>query len=120
MKLSEMSTQQMAACLCRIAEPLSRIGKDERINAYLSEAARASRANKTQLQLISEMLGEIVPVVLGTRFDDAVTVISAMTGKDEQTVREQRGMQTLADVREFLDGDFFSFFRSSAASTPEP
>lgn len=118
MKLSEMSTQQMAAALCKIAAPLSRIGQDEKINAFLSDKAAEDRKGRTQMHLFAEIVGSLVPVVLGEHFDDAVTVIAVMTGKEEQAVREQKAMQTVADVRAFFDEDFVSFFKSSAASTP--
>ena len=119
MKLSEMSTAEMAACLCKVAQPLSRIGNDESINAYLRDSAEtAKKERKTQMQVIAESIGVLIPVLMGSRLDDVITIVSAMTGKSEDEVRAQKGMETISDVRDFVDHDFIDFFKQSAVTTP--
>lgn len=114
MKLSEMNTQQLAKCLCEIAPALDRIGSDDAVGKVFSSMSEKI-AEGTLTKFVSSMAGTLVPVLLGTHFDDSVTIISAMTGKSEDVVRSQKGMETIRDVKDFFDKDFFDFFRSSAA-----
>lgn len=117
MKLSEMNTQQLAKCLCEIAGPISRIGQNPKIEAAMRKRAQETgEQGKTVVSVASAMIGDMVPVVLGTCFEDVLTIVSAMTGKSVEEIRAQPGMQTIADVRDMLDRDFFDFFNSSAAS----
>src|SRR5574340_342664 len=79
MKLSEMNTEQLAACLCKIAPVLERIGMDEATNrafAALSEKLEGC----TRMQQLAQMVGALVPALLGAHFDDMVTIVAAMTG----------------------------------------
>ena len=110
MKLSEMNTQQLAACLCKIAPALERIGMDVETNR-----AFASLDGGSRMQQLAHMIGALVPALLGTHFDDMVIIVAAMTGKTEDGVRAQNGFATIRDVKSFFDEDFIDFFKSSAA-----
>ena len=114
MKLSEMNTQQMAACLCKIAPALERIGMDEGTNRAFA-ALSGKLEGGTRMQQLAQMAGALVPALLGTHFDDMVTIVAAMTGKTEEVVRAQKGFTTIRDVKSSFDEDFLDFFRSSAA-----
>lgn len=119
MKLSEMDTQQLAACLCKIAEPVERIGTDETVVKALRDMN--GRLNDgTVMEKAAAMIGALVPTLLGTHFDDVVVIVAAMTGKTEDGVREQNGFATIRDVKSFFDEDFAGFFRPSAAQEPAP
>ena len=69
----------------------------------------------TRMQQLAQMVGSLVPALLGTHFDDMVTIVAAMTGKTEEGVRAQNGFATIRDVKSFFDEDFLDFFKSSAA-----
>lgn len=114
MKLSEMNTQQLAACLCKIAPALERIGMDDGTNRAFA-ALSGKLEGGTRMQQLAQMVGALVPALLGAHFDDVVTVVAAMTGKTEEGVRTQNGFATVCDVKSFFDEDFLDFFKSSAA-----
>lgn len=113
MKLSEMNTQQLAKCLCEIAPAMERIGVDDAVGKAFASIPE-KLAGGTLMKFYSSMAGTLVPVLLGTHFDDSIAIISAMTGKSEDIVRTQKSMETIRDVKDFFDKDFFDFFRSSA------
>ena len=114
MKLSEMNTQQLAACLCKIAPALERIGMDDGTNRAFA-ALTGKLEGGTRMQQLAQIVGALVPALMGEHFDDMVTIVAAMTGKTEEVVRAQNGFTTIRDVKSFFDEDFLDFFRSSAA-----
>ena len=114
MKLSEMNTEQLAVCLCKIAPALERIGMDEGTNRAFA-ALSGKLEGGTRMQQLAQMVGALVPALLGTHFDDMVTIVAATTGKTEDGVRAQNGFATIRDVKSFFDEDFLDFFKSSAA-----
>ena len=69
----------------------------------------------TRMQQLAQMVGALVPALLGTHFDDMVAIVAAMTGKTEEGVRVQNGFATVRDVKSFFDEDFIDFFKPSAA-----
>ena len=113
MKLSEMNTEQLAVCLCKIAPALARIGMDDGTNRAFA-ALSGKLEGCTRMQQLAQMVGTLVPSLLGAHFDDMVTIVSAMTGKTEEGVRAQNGFVTIRDVKSFFDEDFLDFFKSSA------
>lgn len=117
MKISEMNTEQLAACLCKIAPALERIGMDEATNKAFA-ALSGKLEGGTRMQQLAQMIGKLVPALLGDHFDDVVIIVSAMTGKSEDGVRAQNGFMTIRDVQGFFDEDFLGFFRSFAAQVP--
>ena len=44
MKLSEMNGEELSVCLCKIAEPIERIGFDKKTTAVFQEIADMSKA----------------------------------------------------------------------------
>ena len=114
MKLSEMNTQQLAACLCKIAPSLERIGMDKGTNRAFA-ALNGKLEGGTRMQQLAQIVGALVPALMGAHFDDMVTIVAAMTGKTEEVVRAQNGFATIRDVKSFFDEDFLDFFKSSAA-----
>lgn len=116
MKLSEMNTKQLAAALCRLTQPVSRIAKDEEINAALSAMSKQMRENEhmTMAEKAGALL-ELVPLLLEKHYADAVEIIAAMTGRLASEVETLNGMQMIAELRDSVDAEFVRFFRSSAA-----
>lgn len=110
-----MNTEQLAKCLCEIAWPVSRIGQNPQIEAAMRKRAQGADG-QTVIAMVSAMIGDMVPAVLGACFEDVLTIVSAMTGKAPAKIRTQPGMQTIADIKGMIDKDFIDFFTSSAAS----
>lgn len=118
MKLSEMNTMELASALCRMAEPMERIGQDEAINAYFAKVAKEKKP-KTQLATLAGMAGTLIPALLDTHRVDTLTILSAMTGKSVNELEMQSGMQTIRDARACFDGDFMDFFKSAAGTAAD-
>lgn len=112
MKLSEMNTKQLAAALCRLTQPVSRIAKDEEINKMLSDMAKQKKM--TMAEKAGALL-ELVPLLLDKHYADAIQIIAAMTGRLDAEVETLNGMEMIAELRSSIDAEFVRFFRSSAA-----
>ena len=111
MKISEMSTEQLATALVRIAGPAERIGSDTEFNTRLAEHAKAIKSgNITVLQNYTSLIGFAIPMLLDRHKEDTYTILSAMTGKTVQEIAAQNAMQTLREAKECLDGDLMTFF----------
>lgn len=117
MKISEMSTVQAAKCLCRIAEPVGRIGADEKITAYLKTLS--GQKGKPLIAVLTGAMSYLMPVLLDTHYDDVAEVLSAMTGKSREEIDKQKLIVTMRDAKECIDQDLIDFFTSSAATDGE-
>ena len=119
MKLSEMNTAQLATCLCRIAEPVGRIGRDARLNDYFRDVAQHGEGD-TVFERITGMAAALIPVMLDTHLEDMLCILSALTGKSERALREQNGLLTIREAVQSIDGEILAFFRlpgSTSAGT---
>lgn len=112
MKLSEMNTVQLADALVKIAAPIERIGKDEKLNEQMAEAVAKLRAGgMTRLQHNAAMLGMLIPALLERHRADTLAILSALTGKSIEELNAQNGMQTLKEAKACMDEDLMGFFR---------
>lgn len=121
MKLSEMNTQEMAACLCKIAEPIEMLGKSEKVNELLaSYVEKAKEGQKgTLFAQATQAIGSLIPVLLCEEsLPYTVRILSALTGKSTDEIMAQRGVQTVKDIRDCLDEDLIRFFTSSVDTEP--
>lgn len=116
MKLSEMNTRQLAAALCRLTAPMSRIATDENINGVFGKIAdrMKRRAHMSEMEKMG-MLMDVVPMLLESHYADTIEIVSIMTGKSVPEVEAQNGFAMIDEIRKCLDSQFFGFFRSSAA-----
>lgn len=114
MKLSEMDTMQLAACMCAIARPIERIGKNKAVHEMLGGYKNDPGA--PLLARYAGLVGVLVPALLGECIEETVEIVSAMTGKGVEAVKKQKGLQTVADILGFVDADFIDFFGSSAGT----
>lgn len=116
MKLSEMSTKQLAAALCQLTAPMSRIAKSEAINGVFAEVERKIKENQhmTVFEKIG-MLMETVPALLENHYDDTIRIAAIMTGRTTEEVEALNGYALIEEMRDCIDKQFLGFFRSSAA-----
>lgn len=117
MKISEMNTAQAAKCLCRIAEPIGKIGEDEKLTGYLK--ALSGQKGKALITVITQAMAALLPVLLDTHYADVIEVLSAMTGKSREEIDAQSLMMTMRDARECIDQDLIDFFMPSSATVGE-
>lgn len=118
MKLSQMNTNDLAACLCRIAAPMERIAQDKELTKTMGEITK-NLEGRSSLQIGMSTLAALLPALLERHREETYTILSILTGKSIEEIGDQNAMLTLRDVRECVDSDFMDFFRSSGASRPE-
>lgn len=116
MKLSEMSTKQLAAALCQLVAPIANIAKDESLNGVFNGIAARMQADAhmTNFEKIGELLGA-VPVLLDTHYADTIRIIAVMTGRTDAEVEKLNGYEMIGEFRASIDKQFIDFFKSSAA-----
>lgn len=119
MKLSEMSTQKAAQKMCDIAIPMANIAQDEKT----AEAMRAFPMEKIKdmpmINLIGKAIALIVPLALRDHFEDLCEIVAAMTDKTAETVKSQKIIDTVTDVKNIVDGDIVHFFTSAVTPKQE-
>ena len=109
MRLSEMNTAEMADALVAIAEPLGRIGRDPAMNRAITDLGRFEGV--TALEKISGLFVPLATALLKTHRDDTLAVLAVLTGKSAGELAAQRGLETLKEARDCLDGELLDFFR---------
>lgn len=110
MKLSEMSVQQGAKALVRVSASAKAIVRDDAIKQAIKDIGGAEK--KTILDQ-SDVLFDMVPMLLESHFADLANIVSAMTGKTVQQVSEETTKELYEDIQEFMDDELVGFFSSS-------
>lgn len=113
MKLSEMTTDAAAEMLCEIAEPVERICCDKALNAHMGQIAK-EKDKMTVMEMMGKTIAAWFPALLKEHKEDVYKVLSAMTGKTEKEIAEQKIMETIADVKACVDDELMLFFKSLA------
>lgn len=114
MKLSEMNGEELSVCLCKIAEPLERIGFDKKTTETFQKIADLSKSGMNNIQKASAMIGKYVPLLLGDHREDTFAILAAIDDKTVEEIRSQNGMQTIKELKDALtDPDLMDFFSSS-------
>ena len=114
MKLSEMNGEELSVCLCKIAEPIERIGFDKKTTETFQEIADLIKNGMNNIQQTSIMIGTCVPLLLGDHREDTFAILAAINGKTVEEIRSQNGMQTIKELKNALaDPDLMDFFTSS-------
>ena len=110
MKISQMTTDQAAEALIRIAEPASNIMHDEETIAMLDKLAHG---DNNALSFIADNIVPVSTVLLKTHREDVYEVLAALTEKSREEIAKQKFTQTVKDIKECWDGDLADFFASS-------
>ena len=120
MKLSQMSTQQLASALVALADPISNIANNDSIGKAMSDIQAKIKAAKEAdkplpvLFMVGEMIGKLIPVLLGTQAEDMFSIIVTLTGKTTGEVKAQNGLLTIKEAKESFSTELLDFFTSSA------
>lgn len=119
MKLSEMNGKELSACLCKIAAPIERIGMDEKTMTAFQNIAGMGDLNR--IQQGAALIGEFIPLLLGDHQTDTFAILAAMNGKTVDEISEQKGMQTIRELKSALsDPELMDFFTSSVRTAENP
>lgn len=118
MKLSQLSTERLAAVLCDLTPPLCRIAGDPRVLDALDELARTAAA-RPPLSAAARALETLLPLAVREHPDDLYAALSVLTGKAPDALRVQSGLATLRDLRDCWDSDLSLFFTCAGSARPE-
>lgn len=118
MKLSHLTTDQLAAVLVRITPPLCRIARDGRTLAALDELSFGAD-HQPPLVSASHLWEKLLPLLLTDLADDLFAVLAVLTGKTPDELRAQPGMTTIADLMGIWDDQLLTFFTSAGSAAQE-
>ena len=109
-----MNGEELSVCLCKIAEPIERIGFDKKTTETFQEIADLIKNGMNNIQQTSIMIGKFVPLLLGDHREDTFAILAVINGKTVEEIRSQNGMQTIKELKNALeDPDLMDFFTSS-------
>lgn len=118
MKLSEMNTKQLTKALCDLTLSIANICGDKEVMDALTVLRKVQQGES--VGSIADVIAKVVPVLLDKHYDDAVAILSALTGKSRKEIDEQSGAQTINDIMACMDGDLSTFFTQSAPMDENP
>lgn len=107
MKISEMSTEQLAPVMIELSVPLSDIAMDQDTIKTMREIAK----QKTEIEQIGAFVREIIPLLFKTHFESVCKIVAVLTGKTLDQVKKQKGLQTIADAVNVVDTELVDFFK---------
>lgn len=111
MKISQMTTDQTADVLVRIAEPVSNIMHDGGVMKMMEKLAKTD--SKSAVKFFADNISTVVTVLLKDHRMDVYEIVAAMSGKTLEEVAQQNIAMTVKDIKESWDGDLVSFFASA-------
>ena len=115
MRISQMSTEQLAPVLVELAIPVSDIATDQ----STVDSLKAIAEGKNEISQLGAFVREIFPLLLKTHFDSTCSIVAILTGKTVDQVKKQKGLQTISDAVAVFDADLLDFFRSFVHTEPK-
>ena len=108
MKLSEMTTEQLADALVALAGPMGRIARDEALNKALARLDK--RRSGTALEQLAAVIEPLIPALLTRHREDTYRVLAALLGKSPEAIAAQSAALTIREARACFDGELRDFF----------
>lgn len=110
MKLSEMNTIDFMKCTSKMAKPVSVIAKNPDFIAAATAFFTEHDEKTNRLVMIADAIGSLLPVAMDTCMNETIEIISALTFKTPEQIKNQRGLQTIKDVKDSFDSELIDFF----------
>ena len=111
MKISEMTNEQAADALVRIATPLGNICEDEQITGMIARFKEMDEM--PMLQAVGKFMPEIAAVAFKTHKNDLFEIVGALTMQTKAAAAKMNFLETIKVIREaFSDEDMIGFFTS--------
>lgn len=114
MKISQMTTDQAAACLVRISQPISNIMDDDNLRPAMERLVKGK--NEPIIKLVAAMLPKLVPLAMQDHKQDVYEIVGALCDKPAEEIGKMKFIWTLHELRESLDKDLVDFFKSSGSA----
>lgn len=118
MKISEMTNDQAAEVLVKIAAPISNILDDDNVRPLIDEMENSDRSNPTKF--LAAIVPKVVAFCMKDHKGDLYEIVGALTFKPASKVGNMNFMTTVKEIRESIDEDLIGFFRSSGNATTAP
>lgn len=118
MKISEMTNDQATNAIIRIAQPIANIMDDPNAEAFFSELSQ--QKDKSLAKAISAILPKAVAFCMKDHKKDLYEIVGALTMIPVGKVGAMNFMQTVKEIKDSIDEDFLSFFKSSGSATATP
>lgn len=115
MKISEMTNDQAADTMIRLAVPFGNICEDEEATKLIDEYRSMSKM--PLIQTIGKMLPKFIAYMLKTHKADLYEIVGALTFKTADKVAKMNFAETVKVIKESYDEVLVSFFQSSVKQT---
>lgn len=113
MKLSELSTDKLADCLCDLTEPVSNIMQDEEIVNKFKDISADHKKGTPMIEIGGKALSQMIPLCLKKHRENVYKILSALSGKTIEEIGSQNGLLTIKEIKDCYDKDLVNFFKSS-------
>lgn len=111
MKLSEMTNDQAADAMIRLAEPIGVICDDEEAVKMIDEYKH--RYKMPLFYAVGKMIPTLVGYLLKKRKQELYEIISILSGKKKSEIGKMNFAETVSILRDSYDDTLSVFFRSS-------
>ena len=116
MRLSELTTDQAAEVLVRLAKPIANILQDEQFTGSITKKINTDGLSRAGLIAAAlDRAADMVPFLLRDHKTDVFQILAVLNDKTAQEIGAQNIICTMRQARELLrDKELLDFFRSSA------
>ena len=111
MKISEMTNDQAAEALIRLAVPFGNICEDDEAIKLID--GYKDMSNKPFIQTVGKLLPQITSYLLKVHKKDLYEIVGALTFKTAAAVAKMNFVETVKIVKDSYDEVLLSFFTSS-------
>ena len=117
MKISEMTNEQAADVLVRIATPFANICDDEQIQEIIKKYSEIEEGTPI-VKVIAKIMPEAVACAFKKHKNDLFEVVGALTLQGKDKVAKMNFLETIKVIKEALtDEELTSFFTSFRVQT---
>jgi hypothetical protein len=117
MKLSEMTMDQSCDCLIRLTDPVANILNDENIGEIFKQYSDPETQKEPVYKMIAMLLPKVATFAVKNHKKDFYEIIGALTLKPASAVGKMSLKDVLTVLKESIDEELISFFRSSGSVT---
>ena len=110
MKISQMTNDQAADAMIKLAGPISRLLEDEETRKLVEEA-QSQREGEGGIAFFGRILPKVVPFMMKDHREDLYAVVAALTLRPVGDVGKMNFVETIKELRESIDEDFLGFFK---------
>lgn len=116
MKLSDMTTKDMAEALCALTPPLCRIAQSPSVSQAIEAFCQGGEDHAPLMSTIGRMAEKLLPVLMREHLPDMCEILSVLTGKSVQALLAQPALTTLREARSLIDGELLDFFACAGSA----